>query len=328
MPSSPWILVAALAAISVSILLFALTMMGSLSRSGKARDLTSRIEHYGPRRALRLNTEAAAGKQGLNRAALDATNRMMSQQTQRRLAERLDHAGVARSPAEWTLLGVGLGIAVAAALTLLTGYVLVGVPVGVVVAWLTMRMSLSIMIRRRRAAFADQLPDLLQLIASALQSGFSLQQAVDAVVHENAQPAVGEFSRALAEVKLGADLDDCLDMIATRMDSADLHWTVMAIRIQRGIGGNLAEVLTTIVGTIRERGFLRRQVRSLSAEGRLSAVILVALPILVGAWLFLTDRTYMRTLYTTPMGLLLFIGAIALLVIGTFWMRRMIRLEV
>lgn len=195
-------------------------------------------------------------------------------------------------------------------------------------AWLTMRMSLSVMIRRRRAAFADQLPDLLQLIASALQSGFSLQQAVDAVVHENAQPAVGEFSRALAEVKLGADLDDCLDMIATRMDSADLHWTVMAIRIQRGIGGNLAEVLTTIVGTIRERGFLRRQVRSLSAEGRLSAVILVALPILVGAWLFLTDRTYMRTLYTTPMGLLLFIGAIALLVIGTFWMRRMIRLEV
>jgi Flp pilus assembly protein TadB len=226
------------------------------------------------------------------------------------------------------LLGCGLGVVLAAALSFATGYVLVGVPAGALLAWLIMRMSLSFMIRRRRAAFSDQLPDLLQLMASALQTGFSLAQALDAVVRDNAQPAAGEFSRALTEAKLGADLDDCMDTIATRMDSADLRWTVMAIRIQRGIGGNLAEILTTIVGTMRERGFLRRQVRALSAEGRLSAYILVALPVLVGAWLFTTDRPYMRVLYTTPIGLLMLIGAVVLLVIGGLWMRKTIQLEV
>ena len=191
-----------------------------------------------------------------------------------------------------------------------------------------MRMSLNLMIRRRRAAFAEQLPDLLQLTASSLKSGFSLLQALDAVVREGAQPAAAEFSRALAEARLGGDLEDCVEMIANRMDSADLRWTVMAIRIQRGIGGNLAEVLTTIAGTIRERGFLRRQVRALSAEGRLSAYILVALPVLVGGWLFIADRTYMRPLYTTHVGLLMLGVAIALVVVGSLWMRKMIRLEV
>ena len=156
---------------------------------------------------------------------------------------------------------------------------------------------------RNRAAFAEQLPDVLQLIAGSLQSGFSLPQALDAVVREDTQPSTGEFSRALAEVRIGADLEDALDRVADRMDSADLRWTVMAIRIQREVGGNLAEVLLDNRGTMRERAFLRRHVRALSAEGRLSAYILVVLPVLVGIWLFISSPSYMRPLYTTPAGL-------------------------
>ena len=324
----PWSLVGAVAAIFAAVFILTLMAMASLARSGKERDLSGRIERYGPRRRVSTAADEYADKQKLNRAALDLTNRMMSPQTQRRLAERLDLAAVGRTPAEWTLLGCCLGIVVAAALSLGTGYVLIGIPAGALIAWATMRMSLSFMIRRRRAAFADQLPDMLQLIASALVSGFSLQQSVDAVVQEHAQPAAGEFARAIAEAKLGANLDDCLDMVATRMDSADLHWTVMAVRIQRSIGGNLAEVLTTIVGTIRERGFLRRQVRALSAEGRMSAWILVALPIVMGSYLFLVNRKYMRPLYTTPEGLAILVLAVLLVIVGAFWMRKTIQLEV
>jgi tight adherence protein B len=112
------------------------------------------------------------------------------------------------------------------------------------------------------------------------------------------------------------------------MGSDDLRWTVMAIRIQRGIGGNLAEVLTTTVNTIRERGYLRRQVHALSTEGRLSAYILIALPVVIGVFLFITRPTYMRPLYTTHVGEFMLAGAIVLLVLGALLMRQMIKLEI
>jgi tight adherence protein B len=172
------------------------------------------------------------------------------------------------------------------------------------------------------------LPDVLQLIASSLQSGFSLAQALDAVVREGSQPAAGEFARALGEARIGADLADALDGVAARMDSQDMRWSVMAIRIQRSVGGNLAEVLRNTIATMRERAFLRRHVKALSAEGRLSAYILVALPILLGGWLFYSSRSYMQLLYTTTIGLMMLTGAVALVVIGALWMRALIKVEV
>jgi Flp pilus assembly protein TadB len=181
---------------------------------------------------------------------------------------------------------------------------------------------------RRRVTFSEQLPDTLQLVASALRAGFSLAQAVDAVVREDAQPIAGEFSRAMGEVRLGGNLEDGLDAVANRMDSDDLRWTVTAIRIQQGVGGNLAEILLTIAGTIRERAFLRRQVRALSAEGRLSAYVLIALPVLIGIWLFVSAPQYMSTLYTTSIGKLALGAATVLVVLGAFWMRKMIKIKI
>ena len=199
---------------------------------------------------------------------------------------------------------------------------------GALIGWFGMRMLLNFLIRRRRAAFAEQLPDVLQLLASSLRSGFSLQQALDAVVRETGPPAGPEFTRALAEARLGAELEIGMETIADRMASDDLRWTVMAIRIQRGIGGNLAEVLTTTVHTIRERGYLRRQVHALSSDGRLSAYILVGLPVVIGAILFLAKPSYMRPLYTTHVGLLLLAGAVVLQVAGALLMRQMIKVEI
>ena len=294
---------AGLGAIFVALFIFALTMFGSLARSGEERELRGRIARYGPRRlSSPVNNECAAAAGRMGRVAVDVTQRLMSPEAQRRLSYRLELASVARKPTEWVLLGGCLAFVVAAAVSIVTGYVLIGVLVGALVGWVTMRMLLSMLIRRRRNAFAEQLPDLLQLVASALQSGFSLPQALDAVVREDAQPAAGEFARALAEARLGGELEECLETIADRMGSDDLRWTVMAIRIQRKIGGNLAEVLTTTASTIRERGFLRRQVHALSAEGRLSAYVLVALPIAVGGFLFIFNPKYMRPLYTTTVG--------------------------
>ncbi len=327
-----WSLAGGLGAIFAALFLGALTVFGASAQSGRERDLAGRIARYGPRRGTRQDPSDPGAARKAGGVAIDVTKRLMSPAAQQRLAGRLELAGVARKPAEWVLLGGCVAIVVAAAVSALTGSVIIGViigvPVGAIVGWLSMQMLLSFLIRRRRAAFAEQLPDLLQLLASSLQSGFSLLQALDAVVRETAQPAAGELSRALAEARLGAALEDCLETVADRMGSEDLRWTVMAIRIQRGIGGNLAEVLMTTVNTIRERGYLRRQVHALSAESRLSAYILVALPILVGAFLLLTRRTYMRPLYTTHVGELMLVGAGVLLALGIVIMRQMIKIEV
>jgi tight adherence protein B len=318
----------ALGTIFVALLIGVLSALGALSRSGRQRELAGRIERYGPQhRAIAVSSQPV-DQRDLNRRALDVTNRLMRPQAQRRLAEQLDLAAIARKPAEWTLLGVGLGLVIAVALSLATGNILIGVLGGALVGWLAMRLWLSFKIGRRRAAFREQLPDLLQLVASALQSGYSLLQALDAVVREDAQPASGEFSRALAEARLGGELETCLEAVVRRMDSADLRWTVMAIRIQRGVGGDLGEILTTVAGTMRERGFLRRQVHALSAEGRLSAVILVALPVLVGIFMFFVARSYMRPLYTTALGVAVLVIDCIMVIIGAFWMRAAIRLEV
>ncbi len=324
----PLSLIIGIAAVFAALFLAALLMVGKLTRVGEDRAFVGMFEKYGPRKQQVAVKNEAENQRAVATAAVGAVTRVMSSGAQDRLSKRLDLAGVKRKPAEWATLGVCLAVGIAATLSIVTSYVFIGVLGGAVIGWLTMRMALSVRILRRRAAFSDQLPDLLQLIASTLQAGFSLPQALDAVVREENQPAAGEFSRALAEARIGADLDTALEAIANRMDSDDLRWTVMAIRIQQGVGGNLAEVLLTIAETIRERAYLRRQVRALSAEGRLSAYILVALPLVVATWLFVSSATYMRPLYTTTMGEFMLVLAVILLLVGTFWMRRVIKVEI
>jgi Flp pilus assembly protein TadB len=325
-----WTYVGGLAAVFLSLFILTMALFGKLSRVGRDRTLSGMFNKYGPRhQAAPVRQEPEPERTGkMATAAVSAVSRLMTSSTQERLGRRLDLAGVTRKPGEWALFGVLVGLAITAALSLVTSYVLLGVLAGAVIGWLSMRMSLSVRILRRRSAFSDQLPDILQLIASTLQAGFSLPQAFDAVVREQGQPAAGEFSRALAEARFGARLEDGLEAVATRMDSDDLHWTVMAIRIQQGVGGNLAEVLLTISTTIRERAAMRRQVRALSAEGRLSAYILVALPLIVATWLFISSATYMRPLYTTTFGEVLLFLATGLIVIGALWMHRVIKVEV
>jgi len=200
--------------------------------------------------------------------------------------------------------------------------------VGGVLAWLAFRMFIKIKTSRRAAAFADQLPDMLQLVSGSLRSGFSLNQSVTAVVREGTEPMASEISRTLTETRLGSELEDALDRLADRMQSPDLHWVVMAVRISREVGGNLAEVLLNTVATMRERAQIRGQIRVLSAEGRISARILIALPFLLGGYFLLFNPNYMHPLFTTAIGLVLLVSGAVLLVIGSFWITRLVKIEV
>lgn len=245
-----------------------------------------------------------------------------------RIAAQLDRAGLSISAPEWVLLRACASAASSALLVLLTGNLLGGVLIGTVIGWLGTWGFIVVRTSRRCARFADRLPDALQLVASSLKSGFSLPQSLDALVKQSAPPLGPEFGRAVAEARIGVPIEDALTKVADRMDSQDLRWTVMTIRIQREVGGNLAEVLVTTAETMRERARVRRHVRALSAEGRLSAYVLVALPICVGAWMFLTRASYLRPLYTEPIGIAMLVVSVLLTVVGWFWMLKLAKVEV
>lgn len=319
------VLAALLGCIFIALLLGGLLLGGAAGRGDTGRRLAEQVDQYRPRH--RPAEQAAEG--AVSGAALGGVARLLrSRNSDERLAQRLDLAAISRTPAEWVLLACCATVVLAAVIAVATGNALIGIVIAGPVGWLAARLVLSVRIDRRRAAFSEQLPGMLQLAAGSLQSGFSLPQALDAIAREGMQPISGEFARALAETRIGVELPVALDRLASRMDSTDLRWTVMAISIQRDVGGNLAEVLANTVATMRERTQLRRHVRALSAEGRLSAYILIALPIVVGGWLFISSPVYMRPLFTTAAGVLMLVLAVVLMAAGALWMRQLIKVEV
>jgi len=189
-------------------------------------------------------------------------------------------------------------------------------------------LYLSFRASRRQAKFEEQLPSTLQLLSGALQAGHSLQQAVDTVVHEAGDPISGEFQRVLTEARLGRPLEEAFEAMANRTKSVDFKWTVMAIRLQRQVGGNLAEVLSTVSQTIRDRYALKRQIKALSAEGRLSSLILSILPVVMFAVLLLLNPVFLRPLFTTTMGIGMLIAAAILMVLGVFWLKKITEIKV
>jgi tight adherence protein B len=244
----------------------------------------------------------------------------------------IDRADLPLRAGEWWVLRlVALVIGVAGSLLLLRGGVLMtllALVVGVVLGWFAPAFILRFLAKRRSKKFETQLPDVLTLVASSLSTGFSLLQALDAVAKDAAEPAAKEFSRALAETRIGADVGEALEHMATRMQSDNMKWTTMAIRIQREVGGNLAETLRTTAKTLREREELARHVRALSAEGRLSAYILMGLPIGIFFYTMKTNHDYVALLWTRPLGMAMLGGGIISLGIGWAWMRKVVDVKV
>ncbi len=187
---------------------------------------------------------------------------------------------------------------------------------------------LRLKLKRRAERIRELLPDTLTVMASSLRAGHSFLQALDTVSKEAQEPAASEFARAVAEIRLGRAVDDALHSMSRRLGSDDFDWAVMAITIQREVGGNLAEILDTVADTIRERDRLRTQIKVLTAEGRLSALVLLALPPLVALYMTAVNREYISLLVTTRVGWVMIAVAGSLLVVGMYWMRKIVDIDV
>ena len=313
--------------------LFVLLSAFGVFTKQKQQTLEERISAYkrtgGPRPRSRgqgsPQQTQGVGEQavGMAQKALDSNRGLEAA-----LGGRLEAAGLKMKPAEWLLAHVGIAFGIALlGLLLSSGNIVVTVVMlaaGVVLPWLYLGFKRS----RRVKAFNGQLADTLQLMAGSLSAGLSLAQSADTVVREGTDPIASEFRRALVETRLGVDIEDGFESIAARMESDDFKWIVMAIRIQREVGGNLAELLLSVAGTIREREYLRRQVKALSAEGRLSAVILGGLPPVFLLYLSLTNFDYVQPMFTSLLGWVM-LGAMAgMMIVGGFWMSKMVKVEV
>ncbi len=319
----------AAAAISVGLLLLVLVVAAPRLRSTRSVRVEA-IEKYVQAQ------DPSAGSRSVSPSALteglvSIGEKVMEGRASTSATMRLLHrADLPFRAGEWWLIRIGAVIAGAAAgLVLLSGTVAVlGALVGVAVGFFGPQICLRFLARRRCRMFERQLPDVLTMVASSLATGFSLLQALDAVAHDSAEPAAKEFSRAIAEARIGSDIDQALDRLADRMQSDNMKWTSMAIRIQRQVGGNLAETLRTTATTLREREALGRQVRALSAEGKLSAYILVLLPIGIFLYSLQANYEYISLLWSNVIGYGLMAAGLISLTIGIFWMRKVVEVKV
>lgn len=195
---------------------------------------------------------------------------------------------------------------------------------GVAVPVLMVNRSVS----RRRRRFEAQFPDVLDLLASGLESGAAISTALTLVVAEADEPAASEFARVLAATRLGSPLVDALSALAERLDSEDLVWTVQAITVQQRTGGRLADILRSVSDFMRGREELRREVQALTAEGRLSAYVLGGLPFGLALFISVTNGDYLTPLFTTVPGLVMLSVAGALMAVAFVMMSKIVRIEV
>lgn len=244
-----------------------------------------------------------------------------------RLDAELESAGVAVRSGEFVILSsLAFVIGGVLGLAIFRSPILAGVIAAV--CGMGPTMALRMALKKRTVKMREQLPDVLTIMASSLRAGHSFMQALDTVAREIPQPAATEFQRVVAEIRLGRPTDDALEALAVRVGSSDFRWAVLAVNIQREVGGNLAEILDNVADTLRERAMIRRQIQVLTAEGRLSAWVLTGLPIAIAVYMFAVNPDYIGLLFTTTMGLVMLIGALILLVAGVLWMRKIVNIDV
>jgi tight adherence protein B len=243
------------------------------------------------------------------------------------LDRKLERAGLPVRPGE-----ILAGSALAAMFGALLGGILlrsaIFAPVFAVPAAAVPFLWLNRRVTKRINRLDAQLPDVLMILASSLRAGHSFLQALDSVAKEIGDPASPEFTRVVAEIRLGRKFEDAMNGMAERIGTEEFKWAVMAVNVQHEVGGNLAEILDILAETVRERQVVRRQVKVLAAEGVLSMRILTVLPFLLVAYIVKVNPSYMRLLWTTRLGWVMIAAASILMAIGTLWARRVVKIDV
>jgi tight adherence protein B len=242
-----------------------------------------------------------------------------------RFKQDLDVAGISMAPTHIVAWTSTAAVFVALLLYVLAGPLFVPFAFGIP---LVARSLIRRKLERRRKQFADQLSDNLQVLSSALRAGHSLIGALSMVVDDSPEPARSEFRRVIADEQLGVPLEDAFAVVVERMDSRDLEQVALVAALQRETGGNTAEVVDRVAETIRERFDLRRMVRTLTTQGRMSRWIVSLLPVGLLVLITTINPDYMKPLYTQPVGRVLLVFAAVMVVSGSLVIKKIVNIKV
>lgn len=245
---------------------------------------------------------------------------------QQRLAQNLERARVPIRPGEFVMVAASSSILGAALAELLTGRIVIAVVAAIAMPYLCWTF-VKIKVSRRAAAFERQLPEALSLIASSLEAGHTFLRAVEMMVEESEAPLSEEFERLLSETRLGDPLMDALDRMNDRLAIPDLAWVIQALRIQQTVGGKLADLLNTLAEFMLQREEIRREVKVLTAEGRLSGNILGALPLFFMLVMQVMNPDWMKPMFRGWGPAVLGAAGVSVL-IGVGIIRKMARVDV
>ncbi|HUC06438.1 MAG TPA: type II secretion system F family protein [Acidimicrobiales bacterium] len=243
-----------------------------------------------------------------------------------KLERRLERAAIPFRAGEYLIMAMAAGIAGGMVVGVLTSQAVLGIATLVAVAAVAWQLP-EFRISKRMKELQGQLPDALSLMAASVEGGQTFQRAIDMYRRDARPPLSTELDHVMAEVALGSDLVVALENMADRVGLEDLKWAVEAVRIQQSTGGRLGPILHTLSGFMRVRQEVRREVRTLTAEGRISGWVLFGLPIFVGVALEVEDPSYLQPMYH-GIGLVVLIATAGLMGFGFWLIRRMVNVEV
>jgi tight adherence protein B len=316
------------AGLGLTLFLFLIILFGREDEEDQGR-FASRLQAYGRRGSKPADEERGSFLSRiplLNRFTQAAEDEVKRRGLLSGVNSALEQANVPISPGEAVLGMFGLAA---------VGGIMVAIFNGVVAGLVAFAIFLLLAVflinyagTREKRKFENQLPDTLTLMSTSLRAGYSLLQATEAVSSEAPNPTAREFQRAIAEARLGRTVTQALEGVTERTQSKDFEWAVMAIEIQREVGGNLAEVLQTVGDTMRARNRLKGEIRALTAEGRISAIVLGALPFLLFIFLWFSNRDYLQPLIENTFGQMALGVGIILILGGLFWLKKIVDIEI
>lgn len=320
-------------ALVVTLLSFALLYMLIRIKTRQHKDLVNRMEYFSGA-AVQLRQQRLRGVKTTEIVKDRLRNWLRRAGGWLRQIQHSNRMDLKMQQADWPLLGSeyevmlglfgGLCAVITLAATLEPLFALLAFAGGVLAGLL----FLNIYIRRRQKAFTTQLGDMLIMVANALRAGFSFMQAFELIAKEMDAPIGREVQKVVNEVNIGVDVETALDNMQKRVNSPDFELVVTAVVIQRQVGGNLAQILDTISDTINNRVRMRREIMTLTAQGRASGVVLALMPIAVGGILSVVNPNYLTPLFTEPLGRMAIVVGIIMEIIGYLVIRRIVDIKV
>lgn len=291
------------------------------------KSLEKRFKHY-----LDLQDKQKLDKKRFNllvqlQILKQRLSRQSSSNKNKKTQTLVAQSGVALNYEEYIIFRWITTLFTGALLYLLTGKVLLSI-IGLVIGYLAPNFWLKHKYEKRIDAFNDGLSDMVNTMVGSLRAGFSFSQALKTVAEESKSPIKEEIDQLLKEMQYGVSMENALAALKERMPSEDLELMIHAIVIQKQVGGNLATVLDKIVETIRERNRIQQQIVTLTAQGRLSGMVVGLLPVILGFTLYLIEPDYISTLFNHPVGITMLLIGIVSGIMGFVMIRKLTKIEV